>query len=656
MRPYITFHETPGVPLRYPLGRLRKDDAKFIGGTVDWRGLSRTTAELKSMVDFDYCRPRKPWLHITLSLPVGLTLDDGEWLDLVASMLDALEFPAEAIPFISFKHPVSCHNAAEHVHVLMLPRTFTGQWLTCEGLKRRCDYTTEVLHHKLGLAPFHRCPFTLNFSERKQKYTQHQHIAAMVNYILRNVQPVDFNAFKVALWNYGEVTVDTKPNCYGADSYIFGYQCLQGLRGGELSKELTPKNLALKFRVNGQLRDARIIINIRRILNIESEVKIQLGDFLRDVTNESGRYIHEDRAPMSQGPVCSQFNAQERHANAHGNGADQDRCETVAAPVGVVDPARRAGAGAGQRLAEGACPDIRATGSDREFDFASLGQPEPSGRTHPGAGSSARQGKHSHSASSFGRGTASDIDGPGRSYPSRGANIVRRPVRRRGLGSAMMQAKRLAARLGLAVKVTLMRATRSLGLKFEDRSALLLSSAGCQLATAARKGCHAMEFAQAHAQSMDWCDFQENKDCLVPVPSAAGDWLAAPNSSVFKIREQILATSEIRVLSSGSLLLDEVAKELAQIETPPSVHPQIEPAPQKFLLVTPSCLADSVEELAAQAEEVEALVADNPSLRVVMFSKDDGTRTGWSVQAFSDYLQDHFNLLQDGQENSSPGF
>ena len=165
-----------------------------------------------------------------------------------------------------------------------------------------------------------------------------------------------------------------------------------------------------------------------------------------------------------------------------------------------------------------------------------------------------------------------------------------------------------------------------------------------------------MEFAQAHAQSMDWCDFQENKDCLVPVPSAAGDWLAAPNSSVFKIREQILATSEIRVLSSGSLLLDEVAKELAQIETPPSVHPQIEPAPQKFLLVTPSCLADSVEELAAQAEEVEALVADNPSLRVVMFSKDDGTRTGWSVQAFSDYLQDHFNLLQDGQENSSPGF
>ena len=220
----------------------------------------------------------------------------------------------------------------------------------------------------------------------------------------------------------------------------------------------------------------------------------------------------------------------------------------------------------------------------------------------------------------------------------------------------MMQAKQLAARLGLAVKVTLMRATRSLGLKFEDRSALLMSPVGCQLAPAGREGCHAKLFAQVHARSMGWYDFQENKDWLVPSPSAAGDWLAAPRSSVEAIRGHVLATSEIRVLSSGSLLLDEVAKELAQIKTPQAVHLQLEPEPQRFLLVTPTCLADSVEALAAQAEEVEALAAGIPLLRVVMFSKEDGTGEGWSVQTFSDYLQDRLTLLQDGQEISSPGF
>jgi hypothetical protein len=656
MRPYITFHETPGVPLRYPLSKLRKDDARFIGGTVDWRGPSRTTADLKNMVGFDSSLPRKPWLHITLSLPVGLTLDNDEWLELVAEMLEALEFPADAVPFLCFKHPVSKHNDAEHAHVLMLPKTFAGRWLSCEGFKRRCDYATEVLRHKLGLGISHSSPFALNFPERKQKYTQHQHIASMVNSILQYFQPVDFKEFRRALWDYGEVALDLKPNCYGADSYVLSYQCLQGLRGGELSKELTPKNLALKFQLNRQLRDARVVIGLRKLLDMDPEVRTQLGNFLRRVKNDYGRHFHEDRALLSQLPVYSPVNGQERQENGKNNRADQDGCERVAALARVVDQTRRAGVGVGQWLATGSRSGFRATGADREFDFSSLGQPRPPERSHHGAGSSAKQGKHPLGTDSLGRGFDPGFDGQGRSHPSRRANIVGRPVRRSGLGFAMMQAKRLATRLGLAVKVTLMRSTRSLGLKFEDRSALLMSPAGCQLATAGRAGCHAKLFAQAHARSMSWYDFQKNKDWLVPIPSAAGDWLAAPRKSLEEIRGQILATSEIHVLSSGSLVLDELAKEFAQIEIHPAVHPQLNPSPQKFLFVTPSCIGVSIEALAAQADEVEALAADNPFLRVVMFSKDDGTGTGWSAQAFSDYLLDSVPLLQDSQEISSPGF
>lgn len=651
MRPYITFHETPGVPLRYPLSKLRKDDARFIGGTVDWRGPSRTTADLKNMVGFDSSLPRKPWLHITLSLPVGLTLDNEEWLDLVSLMLDALEFPADAVPFLCFKHPVSKHNKAEHIHVLMLPKTFIGQWLSCEGLKRRCDHTAEVLRHKLGMEACSKSPFTLYFADRKQKYTQHQHIASMVNSILQHYQPVSFDEFRDALWYYGEVRVDLKPNFYGIDSYVFGYQCLHELRGGELSKELTPKNLALMFQLNSKLRDARFIIDLRRLLNMEPEVKIQLCNFLRDVRNENGRHFHEDHALLSQRPVYAQLNAQERHANAHGNGADQDRCERVAATPGVVEPAGRAGARVGQRLTGGARPDIRAIGSDREFDFQGLGQSAPSGRTHHGASSPATQGKHPIGANNFGRSIDSDFVGQSRSYPSRRANIDRGSVRRRGLGSAMMQAKRLAARLGLVVKATLMRATRSLGLKFEDSSALLLSATGCRLTKDAWEDCHAKIFARAYARAMDWYDFQENTDWLVPSPSMTGDWMTAPRTSLAEIRSRLLATSQVHVLSSGSLDINEVTIQSSPLMLPPDECMQFKLPSQKYLFVTPSCIAGSEEALAIQIQEVDSLAATHPSLRVVEVSRDGSFCEKYLVQEFLANLNERFAALQDIREN-----
>lgn len=215
----------------------------------------------------------------------------------------------------------------------------------------------------------------------------------------------------------------------------------------------------------------------------------------------------------------------------------------------------------------------------------------------------------------------------------------------------MMQAKRLAARLGLAVKVTLMRTTRSLGLKFEDSSALLMSATGCRLTKDAWEGCHAKIFAGAHAQAMDWYDFQENKDWLVPSPSMAGDWMTAPRTSLVEIRSRLLATSQVHVLSSGSLDIDEVTIQFSPLMLPPDDCMQLKLPSQKFLFVTPSCFARSEEAMAIQIQEVDSLAAAHPSLRVVEVSRDGSFGEKYSVQEFLANLHERFAVLQASQEN-----
>jgi hypothetical protein len=156
--------------------------------------------------------------------------------------------------------------------------------------------------------------------------------------------------------------------------------------------------------------------------------------------------------------------------------------------------------------------------------------------------------------------------------------------------------------------------------------------------------------------TQEWYDFHENKDWLVPSPSMTGDWMTAPKTSLVEIRSRLLATSQVHVLSSGSLSIDDVTIEDSQFKRPPDDCTQLRLPPQSFLFVTPSCIAESEEAMAIQIQEVDSLAATHPSLCVVLFSRDGSSRERYSVQEFSANLRERFATLLQSQENCSPGF
>ncbi|MGR3248544.1 MAG: relaxase/mobilization nuclease domain-containing protein [Paracoccus sp. (in: a-proteobacteria)] len=139
MRPHITFHSSVSKVLGYLTqsgkpGILRPSEP--IGGTIPWLGHGPTLSHAQRMP-----RPSghaKNVLHVTLSLPDGMTADRPAWVEMAQMAIGGLGLPPRQIPWLAFRHrDTSC----DHLHMMLMAATFAGRPLLlpiCSTAASRC--------------------------------------------------------------------------------------------------------------------------------------------------------------------------------------------------------------------------------------------------------------------------------------------------------------------------------------------------------------------------------------------------------------------------------------------------------------------------------------------------------------------------------------
>lgn len=285
-RPHCTWSSEPGPPLRYAAGLPDgTQPGVFLGGTVLWEGLAQTIARLKALPVPSPADVKKPWMHLTLSLPPLVQLDDTGWMEVLPLMLDNMGFPARAVPWIAFEHPLTEEAMVRHAHLLGLPMTFSGRWLEPLNMKARCDRVAEALEHHLAIRAELRPPLALNLPKRRQTTPEHRRIAAAVDHVFQHAQPTGLDDLQTALWDCAEVMLALTPNSHGCPSYAFSCEGESEIRGKTLSNDLTPTAIEARFSLNANLRQARANLDLSRFLKALSAHAEPLFNLFEEMTH-----------------------------------------------------------------------------------------------------------------------------------------------------------------------------------------------------------------------------------------------------------------------------------------------------------------------------------------------------------------------------------
>lgn len=356
-RPHCTRHDQPGRPLRYAAG-LRKGEQPgvFLGGTILWEGPAHTVIRLKSLPAAASEGTEKPWMHITLSPPPSIKMDQQAWMETLHLCLDAMGFPAKTIPWLAFKHQIS------HAHLLGLPRTFSGRSLDCSNMKQRCDRAETALLHHFSIPTAPRSPLAVNLPKRRQVTPAHAHIAAAVDNVFQIVQPNCLQELRTALWERAEVEVELTPNSHGVRSYVFRYEGSAKIRGKTLSNDLVPSAIKARFELNRKLRDTRATLDQRRLLSALSAHADPLNTILTEIS-------HGDRKLNQPDGLTGFADADEHNARAIDEDRRDDRLDPsdgdgVATAPCAVGAAGGTGIGAGPKSGARAGPNSGTTGGN----------------------------------------------------------------------------------------------------------------------------------------------------------------------------------------------------------------------------------------------------------------------------------------------------
>lgn len=252
-RPHLVWKPRPDRTLEYASRSSPGWDAEFLGGTILWRGLAKTGMDLalvglpKPRTPAEVRLAKRPWIHMTLSPPPTLVLQQKEWLALMRVALEGLGLPPDRIRWIAFRHVPSLLAGATHIHALVVPLTLSGAWVPLPGIKARCDDADAALRRHLGLdVPWRD---TLDIATPVQRLTSDtaRHIAQTAREVLRQDQPVSLEAFHAGMVRRGDVGITLSPNARGTLSCEYIHDGEPGIRGRSISDDLTPSALQMSI-------------------------------------------------------------------------------------------------------------------------------------------------------------------------------------------------------------------------------------------------------------------------------------------------------------------------------------------------------------------------------------------------------------------------
>lgn len=626
-RPFFTARARVGEVLPYPAyDRRLGAPARLIGGTILWAGLPQTLSQLKKLPVPPAWEMSKQWLHSTVSLPPGLTLDREQWMDVWHVCFTAMEWHSRAFPWIAFKHAPkpapeqSKDNAVEHAHAVLLSSTWSGRQLDRSNMQRRCDAAEQAIRHHLGIPQPPRPAMAISIPVRRN--IGRMDLAEAISKAFRLAQPCDLDELRLALADYG-VSFEISPNTHDVDSYAFRYENWRDVRGKSISDDLTPTAINARFELNKKLRVARAQLEFRRFLAAYAMIQTAPEPITKEP--EYGRYTAEAHGHADHAPGLAANQDEDGTAAGSdpsyfaGRISDEGQHRNPAALACVAGNAAARGNDAGTEPGHDTGSNLGQAGQDRgDGEKIVAGSGETDGRDH-------------------GHAQRTDVDEKGHGDRERAARGV---FWGRGLGRRLKMLRAFAEKHGFAMRVRFDELAKALRLHFADKSALWISDRGARLATMADLDSQAHRFVRLYAGEAGW-SLLIDANWPVPRPSARGDWLCVRANDRRRLRRELIHAASCRLLQNSPPLHERAGAPGVGMALPPLWPiPGATGSRGDLLLMSKESVSKTTEELERRIKEVANLAGSRPELMVLWFKADSNDPVIRTASKVVDALRD----------------
>ncbi|NUH67280.1 hypothetical protein HTT03_18510 [Sulfitobacter sp. S0837] len=272
MRPYIQMHDDPDRLNRY----INRAGAEPIGGTIP----NRSSRDLfKRFRDLAAAQPDEPrFLHMTLSLPIGVKAAKNIWKRTVATAMTMLGLDPEMIPWFAKRHT---DGNCDHVHTAIVLRDFAGRSLTFTGSSAKSEAVHKHLCSMLGLAP--PAYFDPDALPRLEPVTPGRRLTKATTAALhKDLQQIFLRKQPETLADLNQHLDEQnsafrgqeKANTFGTQAYAFSTADAQ-LFSGALGPAWKPRVLRQRLSFCGTLRKLRNALDCETLIDIFRTPKME---------------------------------------------------------------------------------------------------------------------------------------------------------------------------------------------------------------------------------------------------------------------------------------------------------------------------------------------------------------------------------------------
>ena len=265
MRPHAKRHSDPADFLIYML----RPGSELLGGTVAVRNRKDAIQRFKELgeeiddVNF--------YLHLTLSLPVGMFADQPLWLEISATTLKQFGLDPEAVPWVAVRHTDS---NCDHIHIGICLVDFVGRLHKVVTTKLQCERAHAYLCTMLGLpAPAYFGDTALPRLEpiipaRNLNSAQKKSLNSDLQHVFIHRQPETLAELDQALaLRSGGFRAEKSMNKFGTLSFSFSNLVGQ-IRGGTIGRAYRPRAFAARLAFSATLRRLRYALDLDHLIQI----------------------------------------------------------------------------------------------------------------------------------------------------------------------------------------------------------------------------------------------------------------------------------------------------------------------------------------------------------------------------------------------------
>lgn len=264
MRPYVVFHDDPAEIIEY----FDKPDAEPIGGTVPYLGYQEMIRRFDALSN--HVSPR-PFLHLTLSLPKGISATKTLWVRIVKTTINAFGLDPDATPWFAARHR---DKDCDHIHVAISRRDFGGRLWELSLDRIKSDRIHKHLCAMLGLpAPAYFDPdatpcLTPVTPTRNLKDRNRRRLFQDLTAVFQHAQPETITSLSAALSRLpGGFEVTEVRNRHGVNSLLYAGGDHE-IYGGKLGTAWEPRFVKARLAFCRILRRCRYDLQMNNIIEI----------------------------------------------------------------------------------------------------------------------------------------------------------------------------------------------------------------------------------------------------------------------------------------------------------------------------------------------------------------------------------------------------